>query len=322
MERILNAAYNNPSSPSYLAGISAVYREAKKRYSKLTFQNVKDFLSRQNAYTLHKPIRKRFPRNRVVGAGIDTDWQSDLIDVLPLKRYNEGYSYIVVMIDVFSRYAWAIPVKNKRADTVLEDFKQVLKSGRKPYRLVTDGGSEYRGCFKGFCKQNDIVHFVATSPDVKACNAERYIRTLKTRLWRHFTKAKTFTYLDVLPKLVAAINNTECRVTRHAPADVTMDNEQEVRAIINDERPPKPPMFIYKLDEPVRITKEKCKLGKGYQPSFTEEVFTVAQRLNRHPPVYRLKDKDGTVISGIFYSAELARVSQMHKKARRPPRRR
>ncbi len=322
MERILNGVYNSPSSSAYLAGINTVYRVAKKQYPKLTVQNVRDFLSHQNEYTLHKPLRKRFPRNKVVASGLDSDWQVDLIDVLPLKKFNKGFSYIVACIDVFSRYAWAIPIKNKKPSTVLEAFKEILRSGRKPFRLVSDGGTEFRAGFHQYMKDNEITHWVATSDDVKACNIERWIRTLKTRLWRHFTKAKTFSYLTILPKLVASINNTVCRVTKHTPADVTIANENVVRSILKGSPRPAMPKFLYKAGDFVRISKNKTKLTKGYKPNYTEEVFVVSECLNRHPATYRLKDQDGEPISGIFYTMELSRCPKVYKRAHQPARRR
>ncbi len=318
MEKVLNDTYNNKASSAYLAGTHAVYRVAKKKYPKLTLKNVKDFLSRQNVYTLHKPVKKKFPRNKVVATGIDSDWQMDLIDVRPLRTYNKDYTFLLTCIDVFSRYAWAIPIKNKRPASVLEAFKQILKDGRKPTRLLTDSGSEFKADMKQYLKDQGIVHFTATSPDVKAPNIERYNRTLKGRIWKHFTKEKTFTYLDILPRLVDAINRSVCRVTQEAPVDVSVDNEEAIRARIAQVSPHKPPKFLFKIGDRVRITKEKSVLSKGYIANFSEETFVINKRLNRYPATYRLVDEDGESIHGIFYEPELVLVGKVHKKGRRP----
>ncbi len=306
MNRLLNSVYNNPSSTAYLAGVGAVYRVAKEKNSKVTLLDVKNFLRGQNAYTLHKPVRKRFPRNKVDSVALDYDWQIDLVDLRSLKKYNNGYTMLLTCIDVFSRYGWAVPLKNKQPITVLAAFKEILGGGRKPWRVMSDSGTEFKSVFKQFLKDNDIHYFTATSPDVKASNIERWNRTLKSRMWRHFTKANTFKYLDILPKLVHALNHTVSRVTKHTPADVTISNEQEVKSIIDDVPLSKPPSFLFKVGDKVRISKEKGLLSKGYLPNFTEEIFTVIERLHRHPATYRLADEDGESNTGIFYNSELA----------------
>ncbi len=315
MDRVLNSVYNNPSSPAYLAGINAVYREAKKKLSKLTIKDVREFLYKQDVYTLHKPIRKRFPRNRVIAAGLDTDWQTDLIDLKALAKYNRGFKYLLTCVDILSKYLWVVPIKNKKPESTVAAFKDIFKqSGRKPWRIMSDRGLEYSSQFREFMKNNGVHHFYATSPDVKCANVERANRTLKSRLWKHFTKNNTFTYLEVLPKIVHAINHSVSRMTHHAPADVNPDNERKVRAILYGLERPHPVQYKYKVGDQVRITKEKGKLQKGYLPNFTEEIFTIAERLDRTPATYRLKDRENEPIDGIFYESELSKVGGMYKR--------
>ncbi|MCP4115359.1 MAG: hypothetical protein GY737_08115 [Desulfobacteraceae bacterium] len=136
-------------------------------------------------------------------------------------------------------------------------------------------------------------------------------------MWRYFTKEGTFTFLDVLPKLVSSINNAMCRVTKMPPANITAANEDEVRANIDKRRPPTPPKFRFNIGDKVRVTKEKTKLGKGYMPNFTKEVFIVSERLNRAPVVYRLTAEDGEPITGVWFEPELSPVGKMLKRPRR-----
>ncbi|MCP4491455.1 MAG: transposase family protein, partial [Gammaproteobacteria bacterium] len=176
----LDKVYLNPDSSAYLAGINAVYYEAKKLYPEIKLKDVQDYLDKQNVYSIHKPVRKKFPRNRVVAAGLDTDWQVDLICLPTLRKYNKGHGFILACVDVLSKFGWAVPLKNKKPETVREAFKSILdSSGRKPWRLLSDKGTEFTGKpFKDFVKSRDIHFFTANSPDVKAPNVERYIRTL------------------------------------------------------------------------------------------------------------------------------------------------
>ena len=101
----------------------------------------------QGTYTLHKPARRNFKRNRVIvgggGGGIDEQWQMDLADMQSLKDHNDGYRYLLVCIDVFSKYAWIVSIKSKTGPALVEAFKVILSSGRKPHKIMTDQETEF-----------------------------------------------------------------------------------------------------------------------------------------------------------------------------------
>jgi hypothetical protein len=118
MEKLLHTLYFNSSSPAYMAGLSSLLREAKLKNPKITKPQVEKFLQKYDAYTLHKPRRRTFPRNRVIPAGLDTDWQADLIEMGPFKKQNKNFRYILTCIDVLSKFAWAIPLKSKHSSVV------------------------------------------------------------------------------------------------------------------------------------------------------------------------------------------------------------
>jgi len=308
MEKLLRYIYFDPSSPAAFAGSRAVLREAKKVRPDIKHGDIMNFLERQTAYQLHKPARHNFPRNQMLAVGIDSHWQADLCDLQKIAKYNDGFKYILTIIDVLSKHGWAIPIKNKKPETVRDAFQHVLKtSRRKPWNLMTDRGKEFIGKpFQDFLKKSDIIHAVSNSPDVKAANAERFNRTLKTRLWKFFSHKKTFRYLNILKKLVGSINDSHNRMIGCSPNEVTVENEEEIRQRLWGPMQ-KPVVFKFKIGDKVRITKEKQIFGKGYLPTFTEEVFTIYERIPRHPPVYKLHDMYGVKIDGIFYDVELSR---------------
>lgn len=304
--QIVRDVYYNTSSPACFAGSDAVYREARKRSKKVTRKMVDDFLAQQEAYTLHKQARHRFPRNATRTAGIDVDWQADLADMRHLKQWNSHYQYILVCIDVLSRYAFAVPIKRKTPELVAEAMRSIVKH-RKPWILTTDRGREFSGKpFQEFLQSEFIIHKYATSPDVKCAIVERYIRTLKTRIWRFFTKYNTKRYIDVLPDIVSAINHSYHRTIGVSPASVTVKNQNIVWKKLYGEKRHKKPKF--KPGDSVRISIEKHALSKGYKASFSKEIFTVDKILRRQPPTFKLKDADGEVIDGVFYNEELVRV--------------
>ncbi len=126
-----------------------------------------------------------------------------------------------------------------------------------------------------------ITHITTESPDIKAANAERYIRTLKSRLWKYFTTKKTFRYLDVLQSIVRSINKTYTKTLGCRPIDVTQKNEKEIRERLYGEKSKKTTCFEYDIGDKVRIAKEKTLFKKGYLPNYTEEVFEIMKRIPR-----------------------------------------
>ena len=306
---VIRDVYYNTDSPACFSGPPSVLRECKRRNKLITKKNVDDFLAKQETYTRHKQTRRRFNRNATKTAGMDVDWQSDLADLRNLKQHNSQYSYILICVDVLSRYGFAVPIKRKTPQLVAEAFQSIIKENdRLPWRLTTDRGLEYAGKpFQDFLKKHDIAHHFATSPDVKCAIAERYIRTLKTRLWKYFTRYKTQRYIDVLPDIVKAINNSFHRTIKQNPADVTRENQHKVWQTLYG-RPVVELKARYKVADNVRISIEKHVLSKGYRPNYSNEIFVVSRILKRQPPTYKLKDQEGETIDGVFYNEELVRV--------------
>lgn len=309
MQSVLEDVYYGLGSPACYAGVNTVYKEAKKRLPSIKPSDVETFLQKQDTYTLHKPIRRKFARNKTFSLGIDSDWQADLCDVQNLRKYNNGMGYILTVIDVLSKFAWAVPIKNKKPESVVDAFNEILGSSeRKPWRLYTDKGTEFRGKpFQDFLKKHDIQYIASESPDMKAAVAERYNRTLKTRLWKHFSKAKSLRYIEVLPKLVNAINHSYHRSIKCRPVDVTLKTEREIWETLYGKKL-EPVKFKFDLGDQVRIAQYKHAFKKGYLPNFTEEIFTVTEQIPRHPPVYKINDWNAEPVIGIFYEHELVKV--------------
>ena len=110
----------------------ASYQEAKKRYPSLTFRQVQTWLQSKDTYTLHKPVRYNFPRNRVIVTGIDDQWQADLVGVSSLARFNKGHKFLLTCIDVVSKFALVVPLKNKTGESLVNGFQSILDLGRSP----------------------------------------------------------------------------------------------------------------------------------------------------------------------------------------------
>ena len=225
------------------------------------------------------------------------------------SRYCWGYRYLLVCIDVFSKFVWVIPLKTKTGPALVTAFKKILESGRKPQKIQTDQGTEFfNKHFKDLMKEEEIQLY-NTYNETKASVVERVIRTLKTRMRRYFTAKKTMRYIDVLQDLVDSYNKSKHRSIQKKPINVTQKNEREVWHTLYGEREKKEPVkYKFEIGDQVRISKMKRTFEKGYLPNFSKEIFTVSQQIPRRPPVYKLKDYDQEELSGTFYNEELQKV--------------
>lgn len=316
VKKLLEKIYYDIQHPAAYGTSRQLYIAAKKIQKTLTLQQVEEFLQKQPAYTLHRPVKHKFPRRKTIARGIDTIWQADLVSLLPIRRENSGYGYILTIIDVFSRFAFAAALKKKTAGEVATAFKKILKmSKRRPLKLHTDFGGEFYGKpFKNFLRENKIIHY-STHSDTKAAVVERLNRTLKGRMFKYFSAKNTLRYIDILPSLVDAYNNRyhTSLGRKRSPAAVNKRNEKEVRTFLygdNAERGRKPlaKRSKFKVNDTVRITKLRRAFRKGYLKGWTDEVFTVVEVLDTVPVTYRLSDSAGEILQGIFYSEEMTKV--------------
>nr|DAC81296.1 TPA_asm: integrase [Ladona dragonfly adintovirus] len=299
----MRSIYYNISHPASLSSV--------RKLSKAANTNLKttgEWLSGQDAHTLHKPMRRRIPRNRYATTSIDETWQCDLNDMRNLKKFNKGYQYLLTVIDVFSKFAWAIPLKSKSSDNVIEAFKKILKT-RKPLKVQSDKGTEFSNRkFKKFLDDRGIKFYTTNNPDIKASIVERFNRTLKTKMYKYFTFANTFTYIDVLQKLLKSYNDSVHSSTGIQPSKVTIANSFRVAKKLSFTKK-KNTKFQYTVGDFVRISKERLPFQKGYTKNFSEEIFRVnSRRMGNAMPTYRLEDLNGDVIKGSFYEPELVRV--------------
>lgn len=315
MDKKLKSIYYNPNHAAGYSSLDKLYNSVKGRYRK---SDVKTWLQKQDAYTMHKQARKKFKRNHYFVTNIDEIWQSDLNDMRALRKYNKNYSYLLTIIDIFSKFGWAVPLKDKQGKTVTKAFAQVFKnSKRKPSMLNTDKGKEYcNSQFQNFLKTHKVGFYTTQNPDTKAAVCERFNRTLKNKMWRYFTHKNTKTYINVLPRLLDSYNKSVHSSINKAPRDVNENNVLEVWKYLYKDMPrmwtQKNYSTLNKGDK-VRITRERGRFDKSYYGNWTREIFIVNKILKRYPPVYKLKDLQNEEVKGVFYSQEIQKVTTPDK---------
>ena len=304
MDERLKSIYYNPKNP---AGFSSINKLAKA--SGYSHAKVKKWLQAQSTYTLHRQARKRYPTRKYIVHDIDEQWQADLADVALIARENDGYRFILTVIDIFTRYAWARPLYSKRGQEVATAFKSIFDEGRTPRRIQTDEGREFenRNVLELF-REYDIELFSVKSA-YKAAIVERFNRTLKNKLWRYFTMSTKNNWTKVLQDVVDSYNHSTHRTLGCAPVDITAAKVGEIREKVFKKRPESQIKDDIKVGDKVRISKVKSIFAKGYLPNWTEEIFTV-ESINRKtsPVTYKLKDYQNEVVEGSFYRQEIEPV--------------
>ncbi len=304
--------YFIPSNPASFSGLSSLTKTYNK-INKSTKNNLKEWILNQETYTLHKPLIKKFRREKVKVSGIDDLWQVDLVDVSKLSRENKGHKFLLTVIDVFSKHAWVQPLINKTGESILSAFKKIVKA-RKPNKIQSDKGTEFlNSLVQKYFKSLDI-HFYTTNSELKASVVERFNRTLKEKMWRYFTHKKNNKYIEVLQDLVNSYNNTYHRTIKTKPLLVTTKNEQKIyKNIYGHERNSGDESVVnpqFKIGDKVRISKNKGVFEKGYTPNWTREIFIIDKLLIQAPPTYIIKDLNDEIIEGRFYEQELQKINQ------------
>src|SRR6267154_352399 len=296
-------AYTNPSHAGSFRGLDTICRHAK-----VDADVANEWLKGEKSYTLHKQKKTKYRRRRTISKGINELWQADLVDLSLLSNENNSQRYLLTCIDVFSKYARVEPLKNKSGNALTAAFTKMIEQHQCKL-LQTDKGTEFlNASFQKLLKDRNIRHYTSENDDIKAAVVERFNRTLKGVMWRYLTHTSSGRYIDVLPELVMSYNNTYHSSIKMAPSYVSAQNE----AIVRNRLYPVKNLSIkwrYKVGQSVRMKHTKRVFKKGYEPSWTEEIFTIASLYPSDPPTYILKDLAGEEIKGKFYEQEIQPVT-------------
>jgi len=184
--------------------------------------DVAEWLSGQDTYTLHKPVRKRFPRNTYRVTNIDDVWEMDLAELSSISKYNDKYKYLLNVIDIFSLYAWSVPLKDKTATSITAALKTLFQN-RKLINIQSDKGTEFvNGNVPRYLKRQGVRFHTTLNPDIKGAIGERFQSSLKSRMYMFFTKNNTYLNLDFVNKLVIGYNSSVHSTIGMAPGKVTL----------------------------------------------------------------------------------------------------
>ena len=231
---------------------------------------------------LHKPVIKKFNKRKVYSQFKDNIWGVDLVDMQSLSKKNKGIKYLLCAIDLYSKYSFVVPLKDKKGISVTNGFNKIIKqSGRKPNKIWVDQVSEfYNHVFKRWLSRSNIIMY-STYNEGKSVVAERFIRTPKNKLYRHMTATGKNVYYDVLDDIVNEYNNTKHNTIQMKRKDVGNNNKRVYIDEHNEKR------SRFKVGDIVRISKFKNIFAKGYTHNWSREIF-IANKINDTVPYIRI----------------------------------
>lgn len=318
-EDYLKSIYYDPKHPGSFGGLEKLYR-AVRREGKyvLSRSKIRKWLQKQETFTLHRQINRKFKRTHVIVPEIGYQWDADTAVMTSFLKDNDGYGYFLFAIDVFSKYAWAVPLKSTKGIEMVQALSSVFSSTSPPKKLRTDMGSEfYNKSIHNFLKEKNVNHFFSRN-EKKANFAERGIKTIKSRLSRYMTQNQTHRWVDVLPNIIKSYNSTYHRTIKMAPNQVKQRDEPYIWMSVYDQptkeassKPKKAKTihFKFKIGDSVRISHLRKPFDREYDERWTGEHFVVKSRSTRQSiPMYELQDIDGDNVEGTFYEGELQKV--------------
>ena len=208
-------------------------------------------------------VIRKIEKRKVYSTFKDNIWGVDLADMQLLSKYNKGIRFFLCVIDIFSKYAWVVSLKDKKSISIVKAFQSILKqsNSRKPNKIWVDNGSEfYNAYFKKWLRDNDIIMY-STHNEGKSVVAERFIKTLKSKIYKYMTSISKNVYIDKLDDIVDEYNNTYRTTIKMKPIDVKDNTYINANKEINNKDPK------FKVGDHVRISKYKIIFAKGYMPN-------------------------------------------------------
>ena len=312
--KLFASIYYDINHPAGFSSIDKLFKYANQIDNNVTKTDVKNWLLGDITYTLHHNAGRNFLINKVIVKEINEQWEADLADLQQYKRYNNNYKYILTIIDCFSKFAYAYPLKDKSSISIVNVFKDIFKHSI-PEKIHTDNGKEFVNSeFKKLMKNYNIVHFTSKNNEIKCSVVERFNRTLKSKMFKYFTHVGNYKYVNILDKFVNAYNHTVHRSIKMRPVAVK-SYEKEVfynlyghsneRDLLKSYIKP-----VLSVGDSVRIKYELTNFDKKYHPNWTDQIFVINKVIiKHHKPLYELKTEHDDILKKKFYPEEILKIN-------------
>ena len=261
------------------------------------------------AKEMFSPVIKKFDRIKIIPHYKDECWSIDLIDRSSLSKYDKNYKFIFTIIDNHTKYAWAIPLKDKSGKSTTTAFESLIeKTKRKPDKIWSDRGKEfYNKTFLDFLKQNEIQIY-STNSVLKAVFVERFNRTLLDLIKKPMYIEGKACWLNHLDTAMEKYNNRVHGTTKMTPFEMSTNQKlipNNTEGALRNNFKNKQPNF--QVGDYVRVPDKRNLYSKGYTTNWNRELFKIHKNNNTNPVTYSLVDENNEQIEGKFYEQELLR---------------
>lgn len=310
IDRYTNRKWKNVHSESGLTSLTAF---AKAQGSGYNLRELERSLSRITAFSMHRPVRKNYPRPAIIINDVGVTICFDLIQLTSLKKFNGNYAWILLVMDQFSKRVSLHPLKTKRASEVAVAMKKAIKelslNGRYKFKNGnSDEGGEFKGEVAQLLKRHRITHYINRGPHHSSI-CERSVRRIKTVMFRWLTLNNTKNWVSILSQIQNKINFTKSDAHGFRPVDITPSNSHIAfqrlyhRLIAKPKKPPK-----LKVGDEVRVSGARKIFGKAYHPGYGKKVYKIkAVRESLPVDSYILEDGEtGQQLDTTFVESELS----------------
>lgn len=298
------------------------YKILKEKGIKATHKQVKDFIKKQSVAQVHHPVQRNRNKEKYIVASSPYEiLQIDLLDYQKYSKKNKGFRYILICVDVFTRKAFAEPIKSKTPKQTTDAMIKIL-SNVKPKMIESDNGSEWKGSFQELMKEENIIHITNEVGDHNSLGIiDRFSRTIKTEISKYMTGNNTTKWTGILPSLIENYNKTphkaiedikpnEASSKKYKYEIGTLNYEkglhnQQVEGEVSN---------TIKVGDRVRIQRKKNLFDKGYEITYSKEIYEVIKTDKLKAKLSNGKTYKKTALMEVGNSKELSKAKEAVEK--------
>lgn len=310
LDSYIHRRWKNINSEQGLRSLTAFARAQKSGYN---LRDLERSLSKIEAFSIHRPVRRNYPTPAIMVNEIGTSICFDLIQLTSLKKYNSNYAWILLCKDQFTKFISLWKLKTKKATEVAEAMKKALKeiSHNGKYKIRTassDDGVEFKGAVRDLLKKHNIKHYVNRGRN-HAAMCENSVRRVKTVLFRWLSLNQTRRWENILPRIANKINHEVNMAHGFRPVEITEKNSDQVFQQLYHRLVAKPKKEAkFRVNDTVRVSGARHLFGKSYYPGYSKKVYRI-KALRSSLPVdsYILEDPvTGQQLDTTFVESELS----------------
>ena len=229
---LLKSIYTGLRQPASFSSPYTLFRVTKQKNPNILFKDVESWLEIQPVYTKYWRIKVKFPHCRVLSRGFRYQYQADLVNYSALKKDDHSFTFLLTVVDIFSRFALAIPIKSKKGPHVAAALEKAFKVMKPPRKLQTDMGKEFYNCHVKRVLNRYRVHYFSTDQPLKAQIVEYFNRTLRETLKQSMAYRKSLDYISMLSDFLYGYNaRPHTASLPFAPREVNKNNEAQVHEL-------------------------------------------------------------------------------------------